>query len=42
LENYGKIYHWYGQYFLLTGFQIVLNKMGEKRKVYFLLKLKFD
>lgn len=40
-ENYGKIYHWYGPYFLLTGFQQVIDERGKKRKVYFFLKLKF-
>jgi len=41
-ENYGKIYHWYGPYFLLTGFQQVVDDRGKRRKVYFFLKLKFD
>lgn len=41
-ENYGKIYHWYGPYFLLTGYQIVANDRAEKRKVYFFVKIKFD
>ena len=40
-ENYGKIYHWYGPYFLLTGFQQIINDRGKRRKVYFFLKLKF-
>ena len=40
-ENYGKIYHWYGPYFLLTGFQQVMDDRGKRRKVYFFLKLKF-
>ena len=40
-ENYGKIYHWYGPYFLLTGYQVVVDSRAKKRKVYFFLKLKF-
>lgn len=41
-ENYGKIYHWYGPYFLLTGYQVVADSHGKKRKVYFFLKIGFE
>ncbi|MBN2747107.1 MAG: hypothetical protein JXR34_10310 [Bacteroidales bacterium] len=40
-ENYGKIYHWYDSYFLLTGYQVVIDSRGERRKVFFFVKLKF-
>jgi hypothetical protein len=40
-ENYGHIYHWYGSYFLLTGYQIIADNKDQKRKVFFFVKLKF-
>jgi hypothetical protein len=40
-ENYGKIYHWYGPYFILSGYQVVSDIRGKRRKVFFFLKIQF-
>ncbi len=41
-ENYNKIYHWYDGYFLLTGYQSVYNAKGDKRNVFYFLKISFE
>lgn len=41
-ESYGKIQHWYDSYFLLSGYQIVSDVNGKRRKVFFFIKIKFD
>lgn len=41
-ENYGRIYHWYDKYFLLTAYQQVIDERGKKRKVFCYIKLKFE
>ena len=41
-EDFGQIYHWYGDFFLITSYQKVLESGGEKRKVYNFNKLIFQ
>ena len=41
-EQYGRIEHWYGEYFLLSGHQTIFGLNGKKRKVYFFNLISFD
>lgn len=41
-ENYNKIYYWYDEYFLLTGYQAIYNQKADKRNVFYFLKISFE
>lgn len=41
-EDFGKIYHWYGDYFLISSYQKVMDINGNKRKVFSFNKLIFE
>jgi len=41
-EQYGRIEHWYDEYFLLTGHQVIFGQNGKKRKIYFFNLISFD
>lgn len=41
-EDFGKIYHWYGDYFLISSYQKVMDINGNKRKVFSFNKLVFE
>jgi len=41
-EQYGRIEHWYGEYFLLSGHQTIFGLNGKKRKVYFFNLISFE
>jgi len=42
LEDYGRIVHWYGPYFLISGFQKILSRGGKSRKVFFVTGVSFE
>ena len=42
MEDYGRIIHWYGPYFLVTGYQKILNRGSKSRKVYFVTGISFE
>ena len=41
-EKYGRLEHWYGKYFMLTGFQNVFGVDGKKKKVFFFNLISFE
>ena len=41
-EKYGRIEHWYDEYFLLSGYQVVYGTDGKKRKVFFFNLISFE
>ena len=41
-EDLGRIIHWYGPYFMITGYQKILNRGGKSRKVYFVTGVSFE
>ncbi|MCK5856958.1 MAG: hypothetical protein KAG64_05680, partial [Bacteroidales bacterium] len=42
LEDYGLITHWYGPYFVISGYQKILDRGGKSRKVYFVTGVSFE
>ena len=42
LEDYGLISHWYDSYFLVSGYQKILNRGNKSRKVYFITGVSFE
>ncbi len=41
-ENLGHIEHWYDNYFILSGYQVVIGKNSKKRKVFFFNLISFE
>ncbi|RUA31357.1 MAG: hypothetical protein DSY76_01450 [Bacteroidetes bacterium] len=41
-EDYGRIVHWYGPYFLISGYQKILNRGSKSRKVFFVMGVSFE
>ena len=42
LEENGRITHWHNSYFLISGYQKILDKRGKNRKVYFVMGISFE
>jgi hypothetical protein len=41
-QDFGRIQHWYGPYFLISGYQKVLNRGSKSRKVFFITGVSFE
>lgn len=41
-EQYGNIEKWYNHYFILSGYQTIIDTKGKKRKVYFFNLISFE
>jgi len=41
-EDFGRISHWYGSYFLVSGYQKILNRGSKSRKVFFITGISFE
>jgi len=41
-EDFGRIQHWYGPYFLISGYQKILNRGSKSRKVFFITGVSFE
>jgi len=42
MEDYGLISYWYGSYFLVSGYQKILNRGSKSRKVFFITGVSFE
>jgi len=41
-EDFGRIVHWHGPYFLISGYQKILDRGSKSRKVFFVMGVSFE